>query len=295
MEKPSPPQPPTGFKLRPPSSAIHEAQHPADGLRLPDPTHILAQAAASCFDSVTGEDAAPISAAAMCKSAVCPDQAWHLPQAVGVVFWEQPEVPLAPATVACHITKVFDPAAQERLPELAMNPMLSLGHLAEAAELVAGQASPLATKRKAAKRAAETIGAYAAELGLGAPHEGKWGGAAPSKPSSAIKTHSPRKRGRQVLPDPQVTAAQPGMLMGKYPETMADSAIAVKEGVCRTTVWRRRQKELANQKLSGAKPDRNVSWGHDLAMMGSRIAGRQAAKAVKNRPRLQKRVGSEEV
>ena len=208
---------------------------------------------------------------------------------------EQEEL-LDPASMACH-QAIFDPA-QERSPELAMNPMLLLGRLAEAAEMVACRAPPAdppATKRRAAKRAAETIGAYAATE-LGSPPEGKWGGG-PSNPSCAINNQ--RKRGRQILPDPQVTApcARPGLLMGKYPETMADSAIAVKEGVCRTTVWRRRQKELADQRLSGAKPDRNVSWGHDLAMMGSQFAVLGPPQHKINRPRLsaKSRVVSEEV
>jgi hypothetical protein len=55
-----------------------------------------------------------------------------------------------------------------------------------------------------------------------------------------------------------------GVLLGsyaRYPETMADSAIAQAEGVSRTTIWRRRQKQLArlDGELSGTKVrERNV-------------------------------------
>ena len=55
-----------------------------------------------------------------------------------------------------------------------------------------------------------------------------------------------------------------GLLLGsyaRYPETMADSAIAQAEGVSRTTIWRRRQKQLArlDGELSGTSVrERNV-------------------------------------
>lgn len=57
---------------------------------------------------------------------------------------------------------------------------------------------------------------------------------------------------------------QGGLIIGSYasyPETMADSAIAKAEGVSRTTIWRRRQKQLALEggTLSGTKfRERNV-------------------------------------
>ena len=69
-------------------------------------------------------------------------------------------------------------------------------------------------------------------------------------------------RGMQLVEDKLAVAGEAtdaaGMLLGQYatyPETMADSVIAEAEGVHRSTVWRRRKKQLADPeaRLSGTR------------------------------------------